>query len=102
MENNEVFEAEATVDKSQRLSAGSTGQLLHGQEAATATAAIPPESYADEENPLLFRSTSGESWPEPADADRDDNIIPPPWEGAGQYDGLPWWRTPSVCGSNPQ
>ena len=98
MENDAaVFDAEANLDNQlrQRLAQGSRdGQNSRfGQDAVTiANGGFERKSHANEGTPLLIDG-GHENTVEGSDA-ADDGA--PIWPGQAEFDGLPWWKRPSV------
>ncbi len=97
MENDAVFDAEANLDNQlrQRLAQGSRdGQNSRfGHDAVTiANGGFERQSHANEDTPLLI---DGGNEDLAEGLDTDDNGAPV-WPGQAEFDGLPWWKRPSV------
>lgn len=104
MDTNEgIIDGEADVQ--QRLDhEAQFGSEAHRAEHATliARGGIHTRSAdADERSPLLGKSQdgaaaeAGQTEPSLADAQEEE------WPGQRDFDGVPWWRKPSVCSSVP-
>lgn len=99
METDQALEAEAELDTIARNRSSSTYSKWRGRDPVQ-TAAGGFESHGDigpEEIPLLPESPTQES----SDSDGstyigDTEPNSQEWSGAHDFDGLPWWKKPSV------
>ena len=94
MENNDAFEGDAEIQALNR-SSSSVAKDVDVTDAMTAVySSIDGTTMGDasEEDPLLGRSRT-------RDADHHDSSSAPDitWTGDKDFEGVPWWRTPSVC-----
>ncbi|KAL9102356.1 MAG: hypothetical protein Q9163_002478 [Psora crenata] len=97
MENIEPFEAETDIDLSRSRS--QSGPLSQRHDAFTAAyGAIDPVDHAPDENEALLGSTKGRKHKEPPGIGNGhgDSDTPLKWSGQRDFEGLPWWRTPSA------
>ena len=51
-----------------------------------------------EDTPLLERLIDSQSDTAGPSADEDGSRPPPTWYGERDFEGLPWWKSPSVSG----
>jgi hypothetical protein len=98
MENDQIFEAEASREASEY---GHTGRDQNGADKMEVAARVATNSGYDnqldsrtsEDSPLLSNEPvdATDGWPDDnGDANGGE------WHGAKDFEGLPWWRTPSV------
>ncbi len=99
METDQAFEAEAELDTLARNRSSSAHSKRKGHDAVQAAVGGfgSHEDIESEDAPLLANS------PTQKYSDRggsayvgDTESSPPEWSGAHDFDGLPWWKTPSV------
>lgn len=100
MDNGQVFEAEAEIE-ALRPNVQRSSHQGHDMLQIVAGGFEAQPGSASEETPLLGpnRRTRHSS----ADCTKDTPINPidqSSWDGEHDFDGLPWYRTPSVCESN--
>ena len=98
MENNDAF---ATDAESAALTRSHLEHrpLSKGQRAFTTAygATDPPDQDGREDQPLLNHNKGEGSGAAGDPGDRGDNSTEPPqWTGGRDFEGLPWWKTPSV------
>ena len=94
MENDEVFVADAKVDPRLQLRSQS---FRRGQDLAEAASGgiRGHRNSRDETAPLMGkRRRNSESTSESPNTDEDTSTAE--WSGAKDFEGRPWWRTPSV------
>ena len=99
METEQAFEAEAELDVLGRNRSSSTQSKWKGQDAVQ-SAAGGFESQRDidhDETSSLLRSPGQKH----SDSDGSTHVgdgeqSPPEWSGVHDFDGLPWWKRPSV------
>ena len=104
MENDEVFEADASMANKQSTSSSRPPvEKRRGGKGDTASKYGAMESHKtfdEEDTPLLERLIDSQS-DTASSSDNDDESRPPPsWYGERDFEGLPWWKRPSVSGSN--
>jgi hypothetical protein len=97
MENNHLFETDAGLDAGdeEQNRAGYKNGNNAGLKAAVAANGGYDEhltSRTSEETPLLPEQ-SGTSETGHNDGDNTNSY----WPGATDFEGMPWWKTPSVC-----
>lgn len=97
MEGDEVFEAQPEVELLVRMSSRQRPSS-NGNDASTST--HQPQTKADpptENEPLLSNKKSGPQDTAEAAQEQDNHSDDAPeWPGHADFDGLPWWKTPSV------
>lgn len=97
-----VFDAEATLEQERRR------EVAHTQDAGTssgqgitllATGGVASSIAADEETPLLSRDArhKRQNLEDTVDQEHERPDSSNEWPGQADFDGLPWWRQPSVC-----
>ena len=98
MENNDAFQAEVEIDAFNSSTSTQRPLTSSTKFSASAYEAISSSGLNSEENePLLARIKSRID-----DATRVGNESengerePPTWSGERDFEGLPWWKTPSV------
>ena len=107
MENEEAFDAEARRDSTPTTKRNPTPTTRAppsyqsqdtGHDATTAIAGVNGHKDSDyEETPLLSRDHSGEDYSGRTSSNGDDDApSPAQWSGAKEFEGLPWWKKPSV------
>ena len=100
MENDQPFEVDADLGALNRLTSHSRQRSLHkGQDALEAAfGQFGSRKERDhEDTPLLQRDSSEEVEARGnAEHEGDDGREPPSWEGERDFEGRPWWKTPSV------
>ena len=100
MESNDVFETEAHVDAINEARARQTKRPEVSTSAHGETNSL--EQGTGENQPLLGQSTN-KSYGNATvteESDGGDDREDPTWLGARNFEGLPWWRTPSVGFNN--
>ena len=103
MESNDVFEAEAEID-ALNVSTSSQRPLSKGASSSTfAYGAVSPPEHTDGENePLLGRTKSRiHDASRLAERSKSGEREPPLWPGERDFEGVPWWKTPSVGLTTP-
>ena len=97
--NEGVIDAEADVD--QRIRHPTNGRSdSHTAEHAALLAGggvHRPHTETDEETPLLFPGVHKGATKSRHGSEESDGIEEESWPGQHDFDGLPWWKTPSVC-----
>lgn len=90
MENDGIFAAKADLDEGLKSNKFNT---RYGEAALTAAEGGLEGHHLDtsteEETPLLGEQGAG---------GKDDEDEDMPWTGSADFEGLPWWKRPSVCG----
>lgn len=91
---DEVFEAEAEAEAwaDKRSHLRSRQSYQEGQSKKPMNGAGDQPVY--EETPLLERDSDGSG--ESSASDNGDERGAPEWSGARDFEGIPWWRKPSV------
>jgi MFS family permease len=95
MENNQLFEAEAILedDEVEQRLGGHNNNNGTGIRAMTAGDGVYDKhlvSVSTEESPLLANRSGG------ASGEDNDGDTGTQWPGATDFEGLPWWKRPSV------
>jgi hypothetical protein len=97
MENDQIFEAEATLEGEEYEQ--SRLDYTSGRNAGVRTMMASNSGYdkhiastTTEETPLLPNGSGNDSGP--SDADNENTGLD--WQGETDFEGLPWWRKPSV------
>ena len=99
MENDQVLEAEARLYRPQSSSPPPYHQQHqeHLGQDAVKVAYGGVDILEDEDTPLLSRDPDARRDIGRATTPEDPDDRPPPtWSGERDFDGLPWWKTPSV------
>lgn len=99
MENDQAFEAEADIDalRMLRSRSRSANRSLHKGHDVMKAAYGGLESTDQEDTALLSREHDRDQRAqELAGEDSGDEGDKPTWPGEHDFDGLPWWKTPSV------
>ena len=98
MENNEAFETEIDLTPSPSRS---QNRALSPDQAAFAAGygTIDPPDHAPQENdPFLGHPERiSNDTARTTEYGNNGSPGPPEWSGERDFEGLPWWRTPSVC-----
>ena len=97
MEGDEIYEAQPEVELLARMSSRQR-PFSSGNDAFTSTHHPPTEAGLPTENePLLSQKKSAPQDAAEATQEQDNyGDDAPEWAGQGEFDGLPWWKTPSV------
>ena len=97
MEGDEIYEALPEAELLARMSSRQRPSS-NGNDAFTSThPPHPAPGPPTEDEPLLGRKKSVPQDAAEAAQEQDhagDDV--PEWPGQGEFDGLPWWKTPSV------
>ena len=99
MENEQAINAEAELDALARNRSSSSQSPDKGRDAIQATngGLEWQKDMAGEESPLLSKQPGqSQSASDQASDIEDREEGPPEWSGAHDFDGLPWWKRPSV------
>ena len=103
MESSRAFEADAELDALARNPSGSSHRTQTGYNAAQAAAGgLDLEPDSDHEDSFLLPKQSGDNH---LNSDGDTSVEEgeahsEEWSGAHDFDGLPWWKRPSVSQFN--
>ena len=62
----------------------------------SSVAKVSQEMLHDENTPLLARLSDGGNGHSPSESEEADDRPPPTWSGERDFEGVPWWKTPSV------
>jgi len=90
LHNDAVFEADAYVDQGRRRGPKSKTLAEDMVTAAQGGLDIPARRYSHDENTPLLGAAGGSG------ASGNDNGADSEWDGYADFEGLPWYRTPSV------
>ncbi|KAL9130301.1 MAG: hypothetical protein Q9217_001476 [Psora testacea] len=97
MDKDETFEADTDIALARSRS--QIRSLSQSHSAFTAThAAIDPLDHQPEENDPLLKRTKSKTYVAPPDVENGNGNFggAPEWAEDRDFEGLPWWRTPSV------
>ena len=99
MENDRAFEADAELDALERNLSGSSHSTRNGHEAIQAVVGgFESQQERDHAESPLLPKQPGQNRSDSDQAvlvDEEDGSSQE-WSGAHDFDGLPWWKRPSV------
>ena len=97
MEGDEIYEAQPEAELLAQMSSRQR-PFSSGHDAFTSTHQPLTEAGLPTENePLLGRKKRAPQDAAEATQEQEDRgADAPEWPGQGEFDGLPWWKTPSV------
>ena len=91
MEADGIIEADADIERVLRLRLQRGGKTdIHRAENAALVVGASSHDDSDEQSPLLGKDRTSSSTPEQVEV---TSVI---WAGDADFDGLPWYKKPSV------
>ena len=93
---DEVFEVDAYAQARADAKSRSRSRQSHPEDASQKPAIGAVDHMAYEETPLLQRDFDHAEDSSDESPDEGNGRDAPEWSGARDFEGKPWWRTPSV------